>query len=452
MAEESRPPPEERPALPRRIPGAGLTPRQVWRNFPPTPESAAQAPPSAEPADAERSEPTSPAALASSAASLVQATSAAEMAAEAAAQLAAAAAPRRTPGALWQPPVAQPTPSQSAMSASEVPAAPVALAPRVAQGIDPAGPAKSTGPTRSTGRRQPASSPRQWQLAGLVIAVVLMIGAVAALVASHHAPKLARQHSHAASAPAVSQRLANALAIRSQAVGWVATQVGRDVTVTCDAATCSALAARGFPASNLTVVQPTASDPYGAVLVIATADIRSQFGRKLDVVYAPQVIASFGAGPSRIDVRVIAPLGPVAFSTALSADLAARKSSGAQLLRNPRIAVSAGTRALLADGLIDSRLLTTIAFLAAKDPIDIVGFGGASPGAAPVPLRSVYLAESDPAAHVAGNGYVQSLEALLHSQSPPYVPLSVGSVQLGGGPQVLEVEFAAPSPLGLLRS
>jgi hypothetical protein len=279
-----------------------------------------------------------------------------------------------------------------------------------------------------------------------------MIGAVAALVASHHPPKLAKQHSRAASAQPGSQRLARALAIRSQAVDWVTTQVGRDVTVTCDAATCSALAARGFPASNLTVVQPAASDPYGAVLVIATADIRDQFGSKLDAVYAPQVIASFGVGPSRIDIRVIAPLGPVAFSTALSADMAARKSSGDQLLRNPRIAVSAGARPLLGDGLVDSRLLTTIAFLAAKNPIDIIGFGGASPGAAPVPLRSVYLAESDAAAHVPGVRYLQALESMLRAQSPPYVPLSVGSVQLGGGPPVLEVEFAAPSPLGILHS
>jgi hypothetical protein len=279
-----------------------------------------------------------------------------------------------------------------------------------------------------------------------------MIGAVAALIASHHQLRLAKQPAHAVSAQAGTQRLAKALAIRSQAVAWVTTQVGRDVTVACDAATCAALSARGFPASNLTPVQPTASDPYGAVLVISTADIRSQFGSKLDAVYAPQVIASFGAGPSRIDIRVIAPQGPAAFRAALSADMAARKSAGAQLLQNPRITVSADARALLADGLIDSRLLTTIAFLAAKNPIDIVGFAGASPGAAPVPLRSVYLAESDPAADIAASGYLQSLESMLRAQNPPYVPLSVGSVQLGGGQPVLQVEFAAPSPLGLLHS
>jgi hypothetical protein len=211
------------------------------------------------------------------------------------------------------------------------------------------------------------------------------------------------------------------------------------------------LAARGFPAGNLTILRATVPDPYGSVLVIATADVRSQFGTKLALVYAPQVIASFGAGPNRIDVRVIAPLGPAAFRTALAADLAARKSSGRQLLQNPRITVAASARPLLAAGLIDSRLLTTIAFLAGQHPIDIVGFGGASPGAGPVPLRSVYLAESDPAAQMASSAYVQSLESVLQAQSPPYVPLSVSSVQLGGGAPVLQVEFAAPSPLGLLH-
>jgi hypothetical protein len=93
-----------------------------------------------------------------------------------------------------------------------------------------------------------------------------------------------------------------------------------------------------------------------------------------------------------------------------------------------------------------------MAFLAGQHPIDVVGFGAASPGGAPVPLRSLYLAESDAAAHMTGNAYVQALESVLRAQSPPYVPLSVRSVQLGGGAPVLQVLFPAPSPLGLLRS
>jgi len=290
---------------------------------------------------------------------------------------------------------------------------------------------------------------RRWQLAGLAFAIIVVIGVVWALIASHKPPN---PHASPASAQVGHQRLAGASAIRGQAVAWVTTEVGRDVSIACDPATCSALAARGFPASNFTMLEPTAPDPYGSVLVIATAAVRSQFGDKLAAVFAPEVIASFGAGPARIDIREIAPHGPAAFRAALSADLTARTLSGVQLLRNSRITVSAGARTLLAAGLIDSRLLTTLAFLAGQHPIDIVAFGGASPGAGLAPLRTVYLTESDAAAHMTSSAYVQSLESVLRVQSQPYVPLTVASVQLGGGAPVLEVEFAAPSPLGLLHS
>jgi len=460
MAEDSRPPPGEPAGLPRRTPGAGgLTPGQVRRGFlrpldepqtEPTGQAADDAPAVAAPESAPSAEPPSPATLAASASRLVRATSAAEIAAAAAAELAAAAAPRR-PG-----PEAAQASVQSSVVTALAPAGPAAAAAEAPASLDalelaigPPAAATRLGDERARLRgRRPQAAARRWQLAGLVIAVVIMTGTVLAIVASHRPPK---PHAGAVVAPPGSQRLANASATRNQAIGWVAAQVGRDVSVACDPATCSALAARGFPASNLTVLQPTAPDPYGSVLVIATADIRSQFGTKLETVYAPQVIASFGTGPTRIDIRAVAPLGPAAYAAALSADLAARKSSGAQLLRNPRITVGAGARTLLADGLIDSRLLATVAFLAVQNPINIIGFGGASPGAAPVPLRSVYLAESDAAAHI-GSGYVQALESALQRQNPPYVPLSVASVQLGGGPPVLQVEFAAPSPLGLLHS
>jgi hypothetical protein len=277
-----------------------------------------------------------------------------------------------------------------------------------------------------------------------------MIAAVAALVASHQPGKPTHGSTQGAQS---GNPLASAAAVRGQAVSWVAGQVGRNVSVACDAIVCSSLATHGFPAGNLTVLQPTAPDPYGSVLVIATADVRSQFGSKLSSVYAPEVIASFGTGTSRIDIRVMAPQGPAAFRTAMSADLAARKSSGAQLLRNSRISVSASPRAQLASGLVDARLLTTIAFLAGQHPIDIVSFGAVAAGAdAGVPTRTAYLAESDDAANLSGSAYLSALESVLRAQSPPYVPFSFGSTQLASGQPVLQVEFAAPSPLGLLQS
>jgi hypothetical protein len=281
------------------------------------------------------------------------------------------------------------------------------------------------------------------------MAIVVMIAAVAALIASHKPTRPGQS----AQAPLVANPLASAAAVRTEAANWVAAQVGRNVTVNCDAVMCSSLAAHGFPASNLTVLQPTAPDPYGSVLVVATADVRSQFGSKLSSVYAPEVIASFGSGSGRIDICITAPQGPASFRTALSTDLAARKSSGSQLLRNSRIIVSADAKGPLSSGLVDSRLLTSIAFLAGQHPVDIVGFSGAAAGADPgVPMRIVYLAESDAQAHQSSGAYLSALEGALHSQSPPYVPLSVGSVRLPSGQTVLQIEFAAPSPLGLLQS
>jgi hypothetical protein len=248
-----------------------------------------------------------------------------------------------------------------------------------------------------------------------------------------------------------STRIAAQTAVRNQAAAWVASQVGHDILVACDALTCADLAQHGFPAADLNVLQSTAPDLYGTQVVVATASVRSQFGAQLDRVFAPEVLASFGSGANRIDVRVVAPDGPVAFRTALRADLGARKSAAAQLLTRPTVTASATARRALAAGTVDSRLLTVLAFLASQEPIDIVSFGGAAPGASPgVPLRLADLAAADPASGQASASYEHSLIALLHSDVALYAPASVASVSLRSGQQAVQISYAAPSPLGLL--
>jgi hypothetical protein len=288
-------------------------------------------------------------------------------------------------------------------------------------------------------------------MAGLLISILLVVAAVVIVAFVGHQPPTT---SGGGSAPNIGgQRIAAETAARNDAVAWVTSQVGRDVTLACDAVTCNDLAEHGFPAGNLDTLQPAAPDPYGSQLVIATADIRSQFGTKLASTYAPEVIASFGAGADRIDIRVMAPQGPAAFFTALTKDLAARRSSGAELISNKNIVISAPAKAELAAGQIDLRLLTSIAFLAGQRPVQIVGFGSYAPGAGPgVPLRFAYLAETDKAAGADSSGYLQSLLAVLHAEVYPYVPMSIGTVRLADGQAVLRIEFSAPSLLGLLKS
>ena len=242
-------------------------------------------------------------------------------------------------------------------------------------------------------------------------------------------------------------------AVRTAAVDWVTAQVGHDIAIACDQATCNDLAQHGFPAGNLNVLAPTAPDPYGSQLIIATASVRSQFGSKLADVFAPQVIASFGSGASRIDIRVIAPDGVAAFQASLRADLQARTASGRQLLANKQITASPAARVALRTGQVDQRLLTTLAFIAGSEPVDIVSFRTSGPGSSPgVPLRTADLAETDRASHLRGAAYLRELVAALRRQVPPYRPMTIQVVQLAHGVNVLQVEFGAPSPLGLLHS
>jgi len=289
---------------------------------------------------------------------------------------------------------------------------------------------------------------RHWQLTGLLIAVLVLAGAAAltiAVVSHGTTTKTGRR-------PAANPVAVEA-AVRTEAVAWVTSQVGHDIVIACDAVTCADLAQHGFPAGNLNVLAPTAPDPYGSQLIIATAALRSQFGSKLADVFAPQVIASFGSGASRIDVRVIAADGVAAFRSALAADQHARTASGLQLLANKKITVSPAARVALRTGQVDARLLTTLAFIASSEPIHITGFSGSAPGASPgVPLRTAELAETDPASHLRGPAYVRQLVAALHRQVPPYRAMSIQVVQLARGETVLEIEFGAPSPLGLLHT
>jgi hypothetical protein len=246
-------------------------------------------------------------------------------------------------------------------------------------------------------------------------------------------------------------RIAAQTAVLDQAASWVADHVGHNILVACDALTCVALAQHGFPAADLNVLQSTAPDLYGTQVVVATASVRSQFGAQLANVFAPEVLASFGAGASRIDVRVIAPDGPATFRTALAADVLARKSAGAQLLTRADVTASAGARGALVSGDVDARLLTVLAFVASQQPVAIVSFGGAAPGASPgVPLRVADLATADPVVGQDGAAYEHSLLTLLHSEVDLYAPTNIATVRLASGQRAIQITFAAPSPLGLL--
>jgi hypothetical protein len=240
-------------------------------------------------------------------------------------------------------------------------------------------------------------------------------------------------------------------AVRDRAAVWIARQVSRNVTVSCDQAMCRALSSHGFPARDLLVLGPTSAEPGHSDVVVETAVVQGLFGSSLATAWAPDVLASFGSGAAAVTVRVVARHGAASYQAALRADQADRKTAGAALLGDHRITMSAAARRQLAAGQVDARLILAIASLAAARPIDIVQFGDPGPGADPsIPLRYADLAEDDQAAHLNRAVYVQAMRAALDKLTGPYRPASTVTMARAGEPVVLRVEFTAPSPLGLL--
>ena len=228
---------------------------------------------------------------------------------------------------------------------------------------------------------------------------------------------------------------------RNQAAEWVAQQVLPSVLIGCDPLMCQALQAAGVSASRLSVVQPSAPDPLGVEVIVATPALRSQFGPRLATVYAPLVLASFGAGAQRIDIRYLAPGGTAAFEASLASAKRARIEAGQQLLGNKNVQASVQARSALLDGNVDPRLLITLGLLAHEMPVRLVLFDDPSPGASSaVPLRGAEIGASASAG-------LSAMLAFL-AQQTTYQPSQYRETRLASG-QVVTLQYDAPGPMGL---
>lgn len=291
--------------------------------------------------------------------------------------------------------------------------------------------------------RQPSpSQAKRWRhyRRGGVVALIFALVAASATAVGLAVSLGSGGGSGASRAAHNSSALAAAAADRQQAAAWIAAQVGRNVIVACDPLMCAALQHHDFPVADLAMLGPNASDPLGSGIVVSTAAVRSQLGTRLASVYAPMVIASFGAGASQVQVRVTAPDGAAAYMAAESAGLHARQVAGSELLGNKNVRVPAAAAHELSTGQIDLRLLITLAALAHKFPITIRDFADAGPGAAPgAPLRSMDVVS-------AGSNYLSQVQAFLRAQRAPL--LAQVSVHSDDQTTVLTIEFPAPSPVG----
>ncbi|HTQ89488.1 MAG TPA: hypothetical protein VMK84_08335 [Streptosporangiaceae bacterium] len=294
----------------------------------------------------------------------------------------------------------------------------------VSRGLRVAGPRRRRA---SDFRSWPAR--RGWRLASLVLGLAGAAVAVVWLTGG-----LGGSSSRAARVPAAGAGpLSVTAGAHTQAAAWIAGQVSGSAIVACDPGMCAALQEQGVAAARLMPLRSPAASPLGAGVLVTSPTVSGQLAGR----YAPALIASFGAGRDRVEVRAVEPGGLPAYRAALRADLAARRAAGAQLLRNSHIRFAGSEAVQLRAGEVDSRLLATLAALAAQYSFRVTGFGDAAPGA-PALFRQVAITGIGP-------GLPAAL-AMVRAQNPPYLPAHAAAVGQTG----LSIEFAAPSPLGLL--
>jgi hypothetical protein len=270
--------------------------------------------------------------------------------------------------------------------------------------------------------------------------LAMALGAGVTLAFTQQAPAPTPRPSDAAQRTTALQLAA---ADRHQAAVWIAAQVGTNVVVACDPEMCAELQKSGFPAGQLMELQPSAPDPLGSVLVVATPVIRNQFGTRLASVYAPLVIASFGSGAEQVDVRYVPPGGSVAFESHLATDKKNRIAAGEQLLTNKNVQAFAAARKALLDGQVDPRLLVTLSALAHLMPLQLVAFDDSSPGVSSgVPLRGAEIG-------AAASAGLPAMVAFLSAQRTPFAPAAAHITQIAGGQSVVTVRYDAPGPMGL---
>jgi hypothetical protein len=274
-------------------------------------------------------------------------------------------------------------------------------------------------------------------------AAAMALGALVTLAFTHQGEQAQKASSvqPTVTASSMPNALQVAAANRSQAAAWIAQQILPSVLIGCDPLMCQALEAANVSASRLSVVQPSAPDPLGVEVIVATPALRSQFGSRLATVYAPLLLASFGSGTQRIDIRYLVPDGTAAFEASLASAKRGRIDAGEQLLSNKNVRASAQARGALLAGNVDPRLLITLGLLAHEMPVKLLLFDDPSPGASSdVPLRSAEIGATASAG-------LSAMLAFL-AQQTTYQPSQYREAKIASG-QVVTMQYDAPGPLGL---
>ncbi|MGZ4632316.1 MAG: hypothetical protein ACXV2G_06570 [Actinomycetes bacterium] len=232
----------------------------------------------------------------------------------------------------------------------------------------------------------------------------------------------------------------------SGAVGWIVHNVDRHLLVAADASAAAGLRRAGYPKDRVVELADLTTTP-DLVLEAGAADstARAVPPAATAALRRSVVVARFGSGSGRAEVRQVLPAG-----TSAAKERQVRADVADGLLTNVRLRLTPGAWARLARGQTDPRLLAALSALSARHDVDVLDLPRTAPERrAAAPARSVRVTALDGAPLTAGSPALRDVLRLLRAQRPPYRPGS-STVEHLHGRTVLRITYPAPSPFGLV--
>ncbi len=210
---------------------------------------------------------------------------------------------------------------------------------------------------------------------------------------------------------------------------WVTTQTAPGTLVVADVLDRAELQAGGYPAALLR----TPADPPVAGELRLVSD---RPGGMVMSCPAGAVLAETARGSGGAPAVVCGAITP---ATVVEGRVRARL--GEQLTTNTSLRLGSAAASTLRDGLVDPRLMLTLAALTSAHRVGVTEFPAVRLDAAGALRRMVVLSSFDGAAPASS----QLLRTWLSAQQAPFAPASVTAV----GPDLV-LNYPAPSPTGLL--
>jgi 4-amino-4-deoxy-L-arabinose transferase-like glycosyltransferase len=170
-----------------------------------------------------------------------------------------------------------------------------------------------------------------------------------------------------------------------QAESWVETNIPKDSRLIVDDSMWVDLVTSGFARDNVIWFYKLDSDTAiekqnpnswrDSDYVITTKSMTSSpNAASADrAIQSSTIVASFGTGDQRVQVRQIEPNGAAAANRAEAAAQAARADAGNQLTRNSRLTISAANYKRFDAGQVDQRITISLGELASNGVVSVVG-------------------------------------------------------------------------------